>query len=143
MNSAGIFNIRGKIFQTTTEQFKKLLDINVIGAFQFSRVMEPLMGQGANLIQIGSINGKHSGGGLGAYKSTKAALHMLTRCMAHELARDPMHDHVARVHTEIQQRLAAVVIANEDRRQFPVGAEPDPRMDAVVGGSNRPTERNP
>lgn len=89
VNSAAIFNIRGKIFQTTTEDFKKLLDVNVIGAFQFSRVMEPLMGPGANLIQIGSINGKYAGGGLGAYKSTKAALHMMTRCMAHELARDP------------------------------------------------------
>ena len=89
VNSAGIFNIRGRLFQTTPEDFKKLLDVNVIGAFQFSRVVEPLMGEGASLVQIGSINGTYSGGGLGAYKSSKAALHMMTRCMARELASDP------------------------------------------------------
>lgn len=88
VNSAGIFNIRGGLFQTSTEEFRKLLDVNLIGAFQYSRAVEPLLGQEACLIHIGSINGTHAGRGLGAYKSSKSALHMMTRCMAHELARD-------------------------------------------------------
>lgn len=89
VNSAGKFDERDAVFKTSLAAFRSLLDVNVIGAFLFSQAVEPLMDDGASLIHIGSVNGLHSGGGLGAYKTTKAALHMLARCMARELAHDP------------------------------------------------------
>jgi NAD(P)-dependent dehydrogenase (short-subunit alcohol dehydrogenase family) len=88
VNSAGIFNIRGRLFQTSPDDFRKLLEVNVLGAFYFCSAVEPLLGQNASIVQIGSINGTLAGGGLAAYKTSKAALHMMTRCIARELAED-------------------------------------------------------
>lgn len=89
VNNAGIFHIRGKLFETTADEFRTLIDVNLLGAFYFSRAIEPLLGANASLVNIGSINGTHAGAGLTAYKTTKAALHMMTRCIARELANDP------------------------------------------------------
>lgn len=88
-NSAGCFDVRTKLFETTTEDFRKLLDVNVLGAFHFLRAAEPYFGQNASIVHIGSINGTLSGSGLAAYKTSKSALHMMTRCIARELANDP------------------------------------------------------
>ena len=89
VNCVGIFDERRTTLKTTAESFKRLLDINVFGAFLFSQAVEPLLGPGASIVHIGSVNGCQAAAELGAYKVSKAALHMLGRCLAHELARDP------------------------------------------------------
>jgi 3-oxoacyl-[acyl-carrier protein] reductase len=89
INSVGVFDERRNIFQTPLDSFRRLIEVNVTGAFQFSVAVEPLLSDGASLIHIGSVNGKNSGAGLAAYKTSKAALHMMARCMAQQLARDP------------------------------------------------------
>ena len=54
-----------------------------------------------------------------------------------ELLRHAMHDDIARIHAEIQQRLAAVGIADEYRGQFGIRCEAQARVHAVVGRGDR------
>jgi NAD(P)-dependent dehydrogenase (short-subunit alcohol dehydrogenase family) len=89
VNSVGVFDERAGLFKIELDGFRKLMEVNLFGAFLFSRTVEPLLDDEASLIHVGSVNGTQSGGGLGAYKTSKAALHMMARCMARELARDP------------------------------------------------------
>jgi NAD(P)-dependent dehydrogenase (short-subunit alcohol dehydrogenase family) len=89
VNSVGVFNVRQGLMDTSRETFEKLLQVNLIGAFVFTHAMVPLMTQDASLVHIGSVNGKTAGTDLGAYKVTKAGLHMMSRCLALELAKDP------------------------------------------------------
>ena len=89
VNSAGIFHERKAALKTSLETFRQILDVNVLGAFQFSKTVEPHLSAGACLIHIGSILGKLPGSHISAYRTSKAALPMLTRCLALELAADP------------------------------------------------------
>lgn len=89
VNSVGIFDERRTMLNTSLESFQRLLAINVLGAFSFSQAMAPVLGTGASLIHIGSVNGILAGAELGCYKVSKAAMHMLARCLAIELAADP------------------------------------------------------
>ena len=88
VNAVGIFHERRGILQTPPDVFRQMLEVNTTGAYLFTRALEPLLAAGACLVQIGSVNGKSAGAGLGAYKVSKAALEMLTRCLALEFAQN-------------------------------------------------------
>jgi NAD(P)-dependent dehydrogenase (short-subunit alcohol dehydrogenase family) len=89
VNSVGVFDERRPLLKTKLQSFQRLMDVNVMGALLFSQAMEPLLAPNSSLIHIGSINGFKAGGELGGYKVSKAALHMLGRCLALELAPAP------------------------------------------------------
>lgn len=89
VNSVGVFDVRGTLTQTPLESFHRVMEINVTGAFLFSQAVIPLLRENASLVHIGSVNGVLAGAGLGAYKVSKAALHMMAKCLALELAREP------------------------------------------------------
>jgi NAD(P)-dependent dehydrogenase (short-subunit alcohol dehydrogenase family) len=88
-NSVGVFDERASMLKTDAESFRRVLNVNVVGAFMLTQAMEPLFSQDASVVHIGSINGIRAGNGLAAYKTSKAALNMMVRCMALELAADP------------------------------------------------------
>lgn len=88
VNTVGIFDERRSVLKTDAESYRRVMDVNVMGAFLFSQAVEPMLCAGAALVHIGSVNGALPGAGLGVYKVSKAALHMLARCLAMELARD-------------------------------------------------------
>ena len=89
VNSVGVFDFRLPLLQTDVANFNRMFNVNVSGAFLFSRAIEPLLVKDASLVHITSVNAVLAGGTLGAYKVSKAALTMLVRCLASELARDP------------------------------------------------------
>ncbi len=88
VNSVGIFDFRKGLMDTPEAEFDRIIRVNLKGAFLFSKAFVPLLrGEPkGNMIHIGSINGVLAGAGLSAYKVSKAALHMLARCLAIELA---------------------------------------------------------
>jgi len=88
VNSVGVFDERATVLNTSVDSFQRLLNVNVLGAFSFSQTIAPALGKDASIVHIGSVNGKLAGAELGCYKVTKAAMHMLARCLAMELARD-------------------------------------------------------
>lgn len=89
VNSVGIFDQRAPLLKTKAATFERIMKVNVTGALLFSQAIEPLLANNASLVHIGSINGLLAGAGLGAYKVSKAAMHMLARCLALELAPAP------------------------------------------------------
>jgi NAD(P)-dependent dehydrogenase (short-subunit alcohol dehydrogenase family) len=89
VNSVGIFDERANVLNTSVESFRRVIDVNLIGAFLFSKAVAPLLAPGGSLVHIGSVNQILAGRDLGAYKVSKAGLHMMSRCLALELAADP------------------------------------------------------
>ena len=45
-----------------------------------------------------------------------------------------MQDHIALVHAEVQERLRAVLVPDEDRRLLRLRREREARVDAIIGG---------
>ncbi|MCX7803687.1 MAG: SDR family oxidoreductase [Planctomycetota bacterium] len=90
VNSVGIFDFRKGLMDTPEAEFDRIIRVNLKGAFLFSKAFVPLLrGEPkGNMVHIGSVNGVLAGTGLSAYKVSKAALHMLARCMALELAHE-------------------------------------------------------
>jgi NAD(P)-dependent dehydrogenase (short-subunit alcohol dehydrogenase family) len=88
VNSAGI-GLDKPALDTSVEQFRKVLDVNVIGTFivgrAAARIMKP-QGSGS-IVNIASISGMRGSKGRAAYGASKGAVITLTQVMAVELAR--------------------------------------------------------
>lgn len=87
INNAGI-NIRTPIDKLTLDELRRIFDINVFGAFLFSRSVAAHMKtrRSGRIINIGSVTADFPRSEQGAYSSSKAALHSLTKTMAIEWA---------------------------------------------------------
>jgi meso-butanediol dehydrogenase / (S,S)-butanediol dehydrogenase / diacetyl reductase len=89
INAAGII-ARSGAAETTDEQWKRVLDVNLGGVFYTCRAALPIMkrqGKGA-IVNFGSIWGDVAAAGVAAYCASKGAVHNLTRAMALEHAKD-------------------------------------------------------
>lgn len=88
VNNAGI-SIDALLLRFKDEDWKKVLDINLTGAFHLMRsAARPLMkakGGGA-VVNIASVVGEMGNGGQAAYSASKGALIALTKTVAKELA---------------------------------------------------------
>ena len=87
VNSAGI-GCDIPFFDTSVEQFRKVLDINLTGTFTVAREAGKLMrahGGGA-IVNIASISGQRGNLGRSAYGASKGGVITLTQVMACELA---------------------------------------------------------
>ena len=86
VNNAGIY-FQAPIEETSKEQLDKIIDINFKGAYLISKYALPLIKENkGNIINISSIAGVIPYSESPAYCSTKAAIIMLTKCMAKEYA---------------------------------------------------------
>ncbi|MCW5774528.1 MAG: SDR family oxidoreductase [Rhodospirillaceae bacterium] len=72
----------------TEEQFRQMLDVNLIGAFICAQECIRRMGAGGRVILISSRAALGSGAGSTAYVASKAGVVGLTRAMAMELRKD-------------------------------------------------------
>lgn len=75
--------------EQTTEYFREVMDVNLIGAFRCAQLAALDMkarGQGGVIINITSLAGERAIWGRTAYCASKAALEGLTRAMSLELA---------------------------------------------------------
>lgn len=89
VNSAGVgSNVR--FADTTTEQFRRIYEINVIGAFALSQALAPVIRDngGGSIVNIASVSGIKGNLGRSAYGASKGAVITLTKIMAVELADD-------------------------------------------------------
>jgi 3alpha(or 20beta)-hydroxysteroid dehydrogenase len=87
VNNAGIIN-RTSVLATSTSDWRRVLDVNLSGAFYGVRSIAPLMMKsgGGSIINVASVAAR-TGHMDVAYASTKAGLLGLTRSAAAELAR--------------------------------------------------------
>lgn len=92
INNAGVMGERGiGLSELSLDAMAKVMDTNVYGVLRATRAFLPALRKGklkkvANISSLmGSISDNSSGGSY-AYRVSKAAVNMLTRTMAHELA---------------------------------------------------------
>ena len=88
INNASVFgNIILKPFtEVTSEEFKRVMDINTSGAFHCIKAVFPYMKEkGGKIINISSSSIIEGVPGMPHYVASKGAIMALTRCMAREL----------------------------------------------------------
>ncbi len=74
------------LLELREDGFDKIFDTNVKGAFLLSRAAAKVMigGGGGNIVNVTTVGAERAGTMMGAYHASKAALKMLTMCMAAE-----------------------------------------------------------
>lgn len=83
VNAAGVAS-QGSITATSTEEWRRVLDINLTGSMLTSKYALPAMleQRGGSIINFGSIFGEQGCGDNTAYNVSKGAISQLTRSMA-------------------------------------------------------------
>jgi len=89
VNNAGRLHI-GTIQNTTAEQARKVVDVNLIGPFLGIRAVVPSMKaqQMGSIVNVGSLDGLIAMNGIAAYVASKWGLRGLVKSAALELGRD-------------------------------------------------------
>ncbi|ANS66429.1 short chain dehydrogenase [Streptomyces lincolnensis] len=88
VNNAGI-GLGGSFFDTTPEDWKKVLDVNLWGVIHGCRLFGRQMterGQGGHIVNTASAAAYQPSKALSAYGTSKAAVLMLSECLRAELA---------------------------------------------------------
>ena len=98
VNNAGIAPM-GPFLQTSTEEFRRVFEVNQLGVFLGMRTCAPHMPSGSSIINISSVDGLVGTQGLLAYTGTKFAVRGMTKAAAMELG--PLGIRVNSVHPGI------------------------------------------
>lgn len=88
INNAGEL-INKPFMETSNEDFGQMLQSNLIGHINMIRHVVPLMSVGGHIVNVSSMGGFQGSAkfaGLSAYSSSKAALAVLTECLAEEFS---------------------------------------------------------
>lgn len=87
VNSAGL-GIDCKVMDTTVAEFRRILDVNLIGSFVVAREVARVLQAhgGGSIVNISSVSGIQGNQGRMAYGASKAGVDGMTRIMASELA---------------------------------------------------------
>ncbi|MEV6614559.1 SDR family oxidoreductase [Streptomyces sp. NPDC051051] len=89
VNNAGV-GLAGSFFDTTPEDWRRVLDVNLWGVIHGCRLFGRQMaerGQGGHIVNTASAAAFQPSGSLPAYSTSKAAVLMLSECLRAELAR--------------------------------------------------------
>lgn len=86
VNNAGILR-HASIAEMSEEQFRQVLDINVVGMWLgIKSVIEPMKAAGAgSIVNVSSVEGLTGASGMSAYSASKFAVRGLTKTAAQEL----------------------------------------------------------
>jgi NAD(P)-dependent dehydrogenase (short-subunit alcohol dehydrogenase family) len=87
VNHAGTQVAQDDFTRISTEQFDRTFKVNVYSPFWLIRAALPHMGEGAAIINTGSVNGLRGNKSLMDYASSKGAVHVLTKSLAQSLVR--------------------------------------------------------
>jgi len=86
INNAGVWHM-GPIGSIPSEEFKSVYSVNIESVFALTNAVVPLMRDGGRIVNIGSGLGMRAMyPGVSVYNSTKAAVAMLARSWAQDLA---------------------------------------------------------
>jgi len=88
VNSAGIAGSNAPLADYPVEEFKQIVDVNLLGTFHVNRAVVPLMSrQGyGRIVNVASVAGKEGNPSASAYSASKAAVIGLTKSLGKELA---------------------------------------------------------
>ncbi|MHB8234676.1 MAG: SDR family NAD(P)-dependent oxidoreductase, partial [Solirubrobacteraceae bacterium] len=88
LNNAGVF-LAAPIAETSIEDFRRVMDVNVLGTFLGMRAVSSAMSerQAGSIVNVSSLAGLTGGPYLTAYAASKWAVRGMTKVLAKELAR--------------------------------------------------------
>jgi uncharacterized protein len=91
VNNAGR-SMRGKVLDTTPEQFRELMELNLIALVRCTRAAAPhLLRQRGHVVNIGSLAAKSAARWVGAYPATKFAVAAYSQQLRLELGPQGLH----------------------------------------------------
>lgn len=87
VNAAGISPVRQRAEAHDVEAFRRIVDVNLTGAFVMTRAAAPaLMERGGSVVMVSSVLGAMASPRLAGYGASKGGLVQLTRTLAREWA---------------------------------------------------------
>lgn len=88
VNSAGIAGSNAPLADYPIDEFKRIVEINLLGTFHVNRVVVPGMREReyGRIVNIASVAGKEGNPNASAYSASKAAVIGLTKSLGKELA---------------------------------------------------------
>jgi 3alpha(or 20beta)-hydroxysteroid dehydrogenase len=88
LNNAGVF-LAASLAETTLEDFRGVIDVNLVGVFLGMRAVAPAMSEqrAGSMINVSSVAGLGGSPYLTAYAASKWAVRGMTKVVARELAR--------------------------------------------------------
>ena len=88
INSAGIVGANKPLLETTAEEWRRVLDVNVLGTVNTMRIFVPGMRERGwgRVVNFASMAGKDGNPNLSPYSASKAAVIALTKSAGKELA---------------------------------------------------------
>ncbi|WP_406251074.1 SDR family oxidoreductase [Streptomyces cyaneofuscatus] len=150
VNNAGI-GLSGSFLETTSEEWKRVLDVNLWGVIHGCRIFGKQMadrGQGGHIVNTASAAAFQPSRALPAYSTSKAAVLMLSECLRAELAEKSIGvsaicpgivntnitatSRFAGTDAEEEQRLRKRATRLYGRRNYPPEKVADATLDAVV-----------
>ncbi len=144
VNNAGVskFANHSKLDELTAEDFQNIYAVNVIGAYQMIRAVEPAMkkqGFGA-VVNVSSIAGVRGIGSSVAYAASKGALNTMTISLARALAPEIRVNAVCPGFIETrwfkekagEEVFNAISKANRESSPLKKGAPPEDIADSIV-----------
>lgn len=85
VNNAAFQNHVSRVEELDEEQWDRTFRTNIYGYFHMVKAAIPHLGEGAAIINTGSITGLEGNGGLLDYSATKGAIHAFTKSLAQQL----------------------------------------------------------
>lgn len=85
--NAGIDGAGKPVLNLSADAFRRVLDVNVVGAFLVARECARRMGDGSAIVLNASVNGLRPEAGFADYNASKAAVVSLAQTMALDLAK--------------------------------------------------------
>lgn len=132
VNNAGVFKI-GRLLDTTTEDYDRIIAINQKGVFLGMRAVAPAMCEGktGSIINISSLAGLEGTAGAFAYATSKWAVRGMSKAAAQELGRFGVRVnsvHPGFIDTDMMHQTQAAVAGKMDKalRFVPLGRTAQP-----------------
>jgi 3alpha(or 20beta)-hydroxysteroid dehydrogenase len=131
VNNAGVF-LAAPLAETTLEDFRRVLDVNVTGVFLGMRAVAPAMSErGGSIVNLSSLAGLTGGPYLTAYSASKWAVRGMTKVVAKEFARAHVRVnslHPGQIDTEMntRQRERTPELIDKLIKGIPLGRIGDP-----------------
>ena len=143
VNNAAVLHLGG-IEHTTVADFRRVMEVNTVGAFLGIKAVAPRMraNGGGSIINIASIDALQAMNGLSAYTASKWGLRGLTKAAAIELGRDNIRVNTVcpaggnpEMYAPWSDKLAAIgteIAGYHHKRAIPRNVDTDEIADAVV-----------